>query len=164
MEFKSFGGLALHMAGLHVEVAKKLQDGLERCAERIELEAKAEIGKYQAAAGPFPAWAQLEDSTEQEKARLGYPADSPLLRTGAMEGEISHSVAPLEAVVGAKDTPAGRILVYHEFGTPKMPPRPVLGPALFKSRAFIEKTIGRAAMSGLIGSDRIHPSLGYDSE
>nr|WP_199065122.1 hypothetical protein [Chromobacterium sp. ASV5] len=164
MEFNSFGGLALHMAGLHVEVAKKLQEGLERCAERIELEAKAEIGQYQAAAGPFPAWEQLADSTEQEKARLGYPADSPLLRTGAMEGEIAHSVGLLEAVIGAKDTPAGRILVYHEFGTPKMPPRPVLGPALFKSRSFIEKTIGQAAISGLVSGDRIHPSLGYDSE
>ncbi|WP_223253600.1 HK97-gp10 family putative phage morphogenesis protein [Chromobacterium amazonense] len=138
-----------------------LQHGLERCAKRIEKTAKEEIGHYQAAAGPFPAWEQLADSTDQEKARLGYPVDAPLLASGTMRDEsFKHEVAGLEAIVGSTD----KKMVYHEFGTSKMPPRPVFGPALFKNRAFIEKTIGRAAMSGLIGGDRIHPSLGYDSE
>ncbi|WP_059284911.1 hypothetical protein [Aquitalea magnusonii] len=81
-----------------------------------------------------------------------------------MANEITHEVNGLEAVIGARDTEAGRILVYHEFGTSKMPPRPVLGPAAFRNKDFVLKLIGRAALSGLLGGEQIHPALGYDQE
>lgn len=163
MELKSLGDLALHLASLPAVQVHELQKGLERCAVKIEKTAKDEIGHYQSAAGPFQAWAELADSTEQEKASKGYPVDAPLLRTGAMRDAITHEVDGLEAVIGAKDTDAGRLLVFHEFGTSKMPPRPVMGPAAFRNKDFILKVIGRAAVSGLVGGERIHPSLGYDS-
>ncbi|WP_137010153.1 hypothetical protein [Aquitalea aquatilis] len=162
MEFKSLGDLALHLASLPAVQVHELQTGLERCAVKIEKTAKDEIGHYQGAVGPFQSWAELAESTEEEKARLGYPADAPLERTRAMANEIKHEVNGLEAVIGATDTPAGRILVYHEFGTEKMPPRPVLGPAAFRNKEFILRTIGRATVLGLIGGERIHPALGYD--
>lgn len=164
MEFKSLGDLALHLATLHAAQVHELQHGLERCAVKIEETAKQEIGHYQTAAGPFPAWAELADSTEQDKASKGYPVDAPLLRTGEMRDSITHEVDGLEAVIGAKDTDAGRLLVYHEFGTNKMPPRPVLGPAAFRNKDFVLKVIGQAAVSGLLGGSRIHQVLGYDME
>lgn len=164
MEFKSLGDLALHFATLPTRQVHELQVGLEKCARRIEKTAKDEIGHYQSGVGPFPAWDALADSTEQEKASKGYPVDAPLLRSGDMRDEITHDVDGLEAVIGTKDTDAGRILIYHEVGTSKMPARPVLGPAAFRNKDFVLKLIGEAALSGLLGGERIHPALGYDME
>ena len=158
VEFKTLGDLALHFASLPAQQVIELQHGLEVCARKIEKTAKDEIGHYQDAAGPFPAWAELADSTEQDKAAHGYPVDAPLLRSGEMRDTITHEVHGLEAVIGSTDPK----MVYHEFGTSKMPPRPVMGPAAFRNKDFVLKVIGKAVMSGLVGGERIHPSLGYE--
>ncbi|OQS42337.1 hypothetical protein [Chromobacterium haemolyticum] len=160
MEFSSLGELALHLAAVSAAHQQHMHEGLEKCAKRIEETAKAEIGTYQSAVGPFPAWDPLADSTEQQKAQKGYPADSPLLASGDMRDSIEHVVRGHEAVIGAKD----KKMVYHEFGTNKIPPRPVFGPALFRNKEFILRTIGRAAVSGLVGGQNIVPGLGYDGE
>lgn len=160
MEFNSLGGLALHFLALEVAELKHLHDGLEKCAVRIEKTAKEEIGHYQSGIGPFAAWDQLADSTEERKAKMGYPADAPLEASGEMRDSISHVTHGLEAIIGSTDPK----MVYHEFGTPKMPARPVMGPAVFRNKEYIRRTIGHAAVSGLIGGSVIHPSLGYDSD
>ncbi|PUB36608.1 hypothetical protein C8K66_10287 [Pseudomonas sp. GV105] len=159
MEFKDLGSLALHMAGQEVALLASLRAGLEKCAVRVEMTAKAEIGHYQAGIGPFPAWAELAESTEEHKAKMGYPADSPLLASGEMQGSVTHATGILEAVIGSTDPK----MVYHEFGTPKMPARPVMGPALLTNKEFIRRTLGAATVAGLIGGQAIHASLGYDS-
>lgn len=158
-EFNSLGALAVHLAGQEIALLASLKAGLEKCAVRIEQTAKAEIGHYQAGVGPFPAWADLADSTEAHKARMGYPADAPLLATGAMQSSITHSTSILEAIIGSTDPK----MVYHEFGTPKMPARPVMGPALLTNKEFIRRTLGAATVTGLIGGAAIHASLGYDA-
>ena len=160
MEFKSLGALALHLAGQEVALLASLHAGLEKCAKKVEATAKAEIGHYQSGIGPFPAWAALADSTEEQKAQMGYPADSPLLASGAMQASITHTTGALEAVIGSTDEK----MVYHEFGTSKMPARPVMGPALLTNKEFIRRTLGAATIAGLIGGQAIHTSLGYDSE
>ncbi|MEB0133574.1 HK97-gp10 family putative phage morphogenesis protein [Pseudomonas sp. CCI2.4] len=160
MEFHSLQSLALHMATAAVAEIAALEHGLEKCAKKIEETAKAEIGHYQSAAGPFAAWADLADSTEERKSKMGYPADAPLEATGQMRDSISHKVHGLEAVIGSTD----QKMVYHEFGTPKMPARPVMGPAIFTNKEYIRRTIGHAAISGIIGGYAIHASLGYDGK
>jgi len=161
-EFADMGALAMHLLAAEARQLRYLQDGLKDCAVHIESIAKKEIGHYQAAAGPFAAWADLAESTEFNKASHGYPVDAPLLRTGDMRDEITHNVEGLEAAIGAKDNGAGKILQYHEVGTSKMPARPVLGPAMFRSKDFIMRAIGAAEVSALLGGSRIHPSLGYE--
>ena len=160
MELKSLGDLALLFAALPAHEAHALNEGLEKCAKQIEKTAQDEIGHYQSAVGPFQDWAELAESTEADKASKGYPANAPLLRTGEMRDSIKHEVDGLEAVIGSTDEK----MAYHEFGTNRIPPRPVMGPAVFRNKEFIQKTIGQAAISGLFGGDRIHPSLGYDME
>lgn len=159
-EFKSIGDFIVHLATLEAAVVIELHHGLEKVARGVERSAKDEIGFYQPAVGPFPAWAELAESTEAEKARLGYPTEAPLLRTGDMRDNISHEVRGLEAVIGSPDERA----VYHEFGTSKMPPRPIFGPAAIHNREKIAAVLGAAAVSGLIGGARVHPALGYDFE
>jgi HK97 gp10 family phage protein len=130
---------------------------LERVATKVEKTAKSEFGEYQDAVGPFPAWAELAESTKEDRERKGFPADEPLLRTGEVRDSIGHEVADLEAVIGSDSD----ILVFHEFGTAKMPPRPVLGPAVQVNEAAIVRELGGAVVAGLIGVDVIHESLGY---
>ena len=121
-------------------------------------EAKAEIGYYQPQVGDFPAWAPLADSTEAEKARLGAPLGAPLLRHGGLYASFGHEVLSHdEGIVGSTDP----TLIYHEFGTEKMPPRPVLGPAVFKSRKEIERILGRAVVAGILGGEVVQDGVDY---
>lgn len=160
MEFGSLGDLAHHMMSDTVAELRHVQRGLELSAVIIEKTAKNEIGEYQDAIGPFQDWAPLADSTEAEKGRLGYPLDAPLLRTGEMRDSIKHEVGEWEATVGSIDP----TMIYHEFGTSKMPPRSVIGPALYRNLDKVHKLIGNAAVSGFVGGDPIHSSLGYEIE
>lgn len=159
MEFKSLGGLALHLAGQEVALLASLHAGLEKCANRVQKTAEAEIGHYQPGIGPFPAWADLADSTEERKAKMGYPSDAPLEASGEMGRSFSHVTHVLEAVIGSTDPK----MVFHEFGTPKMPARPVMGPAVLRNKEYIRRVLGAATVAGLIGGSAIHASLGYDS-
>lgn len=158
MDFKDLSSLALFVAGIHKHEEEALQKALEKCAARIEKTAKAEIGHYQPAVGRFPGWAALADSTEADKARKGFQPDAPLERTGQFRDSITHEIHGLEAIIGSKDERAP----WFEFGTPKMPPRQVFGPALERNRGFINKIIGKYAVSAFSGGDRVHPDLGYD--
>jgi HK97 gp10 family phage protein len=155
--FDSLGDMAAHLLAASTAEALALQQGLRAAAVEVEKTAKGEIGTYQKAVGPFPEWAPLADSTEDRKARMGYPADSPLLATGEMQESITHEVEGLVAVVGTPDQKA----LYHELGTARMPPRPVLGPALMHNQERIEKLIGEAAVAGILGGAITDPTLGY---
>lgn len=159
MEFDSMGALALHLATAAVTEVVALEHGLEKCLKHLEEVAKGEIGHYQSAIGPFPAWADLADSTEAQKAAKGYPADAPLEASGAMRETFRHERHGLEGVMGSTD----KKMVWHEFGTPKMPARPVVGTSVLRSREFIRRTIGVAMIEGMFSGIRIHHSLGYDS-
>jgi len=138
-EFKSFGAFANHLRGLSNEMPAVTAFVAECIGEHVEKRAKDSIGHYQSAGGGFPAWSPLRPSTEARKAALGYPADAPLLATGEMRDSISHTVVRrmlgASVVVGSSD----QKMVYHEFGTSKMPPRPVLGPAMFHAKEDIER-------------------------
>lgn len=131
--------------------------GLEVVAISIEEEAKKEIGKYQEQKGSFPEWQELAESTIKEKERLGYgPPDNPLLRTGEMRDSIKHEVMGHEAIIGSNSP----IIGYHEYGTSKMPARPVIGPAAFSKKRFIGRCIGAYVVSGFLGEgERLHSAI-----
>lgn len=149
-EFEDLALFAIHLAERQVAVHEAMKRGLERALLVIEKDAKDQIGHYQPEVGTFPAWAPLADSTEAEKARLGAPLGAPLLRHGGLYASFEHEViSPEEGVVGSTDP----TLVYHEFGTSKMPPRPVLGPAVFKNRERIQKILGAALVDGILGGE-----------
>lgn len=105
---------------------------IEEAAKLIQQEATDEVGVYQT------GWAQLADSTEQQKARKGYPANAPLLATGQLKNSFEYNVSGLNATIGSND----RTIKYHEFGTSKMPPRPVLLTSVTKKKDEIINLIG----------------------
>lgn len=158
-EFSSMGALALHLVAAAAAEIKCLERGLDACGKRLEETMKAEIGHYQQGIGQFEAWGELAESTEEQKARNGYPAGAPLEASGKMRESFKHERHGLELIVGSTD----KKMLYHEFGTLRMVPRAVVGPAVLRNREYIRRTIGRAAVEGLIGGHAIHRMLGYDS-
>lgn len=159
-QLSSLMEMSLELAARVPEVAIELHHGLQKVAGRIEATAKAEFGIYQPEVGPFGAWPDLAESTKDDRVKQGFPEDEPLLRTGDLRDSIEHEVEGLEAAIGSTDEK----MVFHEFGTSKMPARPVLGPAAFVNKELIQKLVGAAAVTGLIGADQIHAALGYDMQ
>ena len=146
-EFNSFGAFATHLVKLSASSHEVVSHVTDRSAEEIQKTAQGMIGQYQQAIGPYSKWQDLADSTEAEKARLGYSVDAPLLRTGEMKNSIERTVHGYEAAVGSND----KNMIYHELGTSKIPPRPVLGPAALHSKPRIEKIIGLSVFAWLAG-------------
>lgn len=157
-QIASLGAMGIELAARVPEIAIALHKGIEEVGRRIEATAKAEMGVYQDAVGPFPAWDELAESTKDDRVRQGYTENDPLRRSGETAETISHETTDLTTVVGSPDEK----MVWFEFGTDKMPARPVLGPAAFRNRSAIEKLVGAALVSGLVGQDFIHEALGYD--
>ncbi len=135
------------------EVLVRTHEALEASAGLLEAEAKSEFGTYQQGAGPFAAWSPLADSTKRERVRLGFTPDDPLLRTGDLRDSIEHEVEDWDAVVGSTSP----IMPYQEFGTARIPPRPVLGIALQRCWPAIQGFMGQAVASGFTGGPPITP-------
>ncbi|OGB23355.1 MAG: hypothetical protein A3I66_01435 [Burkholderiales bacterium RIFCSPLOWO2_02_FULL_57_36] len=153
-EFNDLSSFILHFATLEVAVQKSAERALDRSLQVIEETAKAEIGHYQPAAGPFNEWAQLAESTLKHHERMGV-GDSPLLVTGELYASIEHERSGGEGVVGTK-LEKGK---WQEFGTDKIPPRPFMGPAAYVNKENIEKIMARGVTAGLIGGNAL---LGHD--
>jgi HK97 gp10 family phage protein len=151
--------MVTRLAAAEVAVHVGAHAALERVATRVEQTAKAELGVYQPATGPFPEWAELADSTKADRVAKGFTENDPLLRTGALRDSISHEVEGLTATIGSTSD----IAEYQEFGTSKMPPRPFLGPALERNHEAMLAELGGAVTRAVVGKDAVHPSLGYDN-
>lgn len=155
-EFKSLGAFANHLGTLTIEPF--IRDALEQIGQRVEATAKAEFGIYQPEVGDFEAWKELADATKADRVHQGYPEDTPLLRSGETRDSISHmvsteglttpSVQVIESEVAIGST--SDIMLYQELGTPTIPPRPVLGPALLQNDHFVKEILGRAAAAGIL--------------
>lgn len=151
-EFESLEAFALHLMAAEVVWKAQRKEALAQAATLIKTDARQQIGHYQDAVGAYPEWAPLAESTEDEKARLGAPADAPLRRYGDLAKSFrSQSVGDNEMIVGSIDPN----MDWHEFGTSKMPPRPVLGPALLKNIEHIEKLLGGSILSAVLSGQRM---------
>jgi HK97 gp10 family phage protein len=153
-EFNDIASFALHFATLNIAVQRNAENAMDRALQIIEDTAKDKLGRYQPAVGGFPAWPQLADRTLQHHAQMGM-GDTPLLLTGGLYASIEHERRGNEGVVGTKE----QVGAYQEFGTEKIPPRPFMGPAAFSNQAKIEKLMGRALVSGLMGGNAL---IGHD--
>src|ERR1700710_1503731 len=102
-EFGSFGASATHLAGIAAHDAAVGHEMMERIAVSIEKKVKAKIGEYQEQAGPFVTWAELAESTKEDRSRQGYSDNDPGLRSGWMRDSIEHKSSITEAHVGSND-------------------------------------------------------------
>jgi hypothetical protein len=136
--FNSFAGLAAALSTAAFGVEEVNHSLLEKAAVIIEKSAKDKIGEYQNEAGQFVAWAELAESTKQDRERQGYSENDPGLRSGDMRDSIEHNANAHEAHVGSNDDN----MVFFELGTVKQPPRSVLGGAAFEKAPEVVELIG----------------------
>lgn len=146
-QFNSLLAFVEHLEKAALDVPVAQHKALGTALEILEKDMKTQIGEYQAQHGPYPEWAQLAESTEDDKARQGYPSDAPLLREGDLQDSFRHEREGDEGIVGSTDP----VMAYHEFGTSRMPPRPVVGPALFKNKEKVERLVGDATFEVVSG-------------
>ena len=119
---------------------------LRSAAESVRDEAKALIGTELA------DWPALAGSTIAEKRRLGFAGKvsdtDPLLRTGELRATIQvGEITPQHAVVGTDDP----IAAYQEFGTERIPPRPFIGAAVFRTEAVARHKMAMVLVETLKG-------------
>lgn len=111
---------------------------MEKACKIVEKEAKRVIGTYDY------GWPPLAESTKEDRARMGFAEDEPLLRTGEMRDSIEHRVevehVGLE-VVGLVGTD-NEIAKYQELGTRTIPPRSFLGEAAMHKEEEIHELFG----------------------
>lgn len=149
---------AFEMLEAEVRIRVLAHEALERVAVKVEKTAKDEIGIYQEAIGPFPAWPELADATKEDRLAKGFSENDPLLRTGELRDSIQHTTGELETQIGSDSD----IMIYQELGTARIPPRPVLGPAAERNHDVIMAELGGAVVAGLIGQRQLAP-LFYDN-
>lgn len=131
---------------MEIKVHHAEHEGLKRAAVIVETEAKAEIGTYQPEAGPFAAWAELQDSTKEDRVRKGFTENDPLLRTGNLRDSIEHTVGPGSVAHIGSDS---MIAVYQEMGTVRIPARHFLGGAAFRKEHEVREVLGHGVVAVL---------------
>ncbi len=96
--------------------------------------------------------AELADSTQQERAALGYSANEPLLRTGELlRDSVEEFATPGIAAIGSSEP----VMMYHEYGYINhrsgnpVPPRPVFKITLEESLPAVESLVAQALAVGL---------------
>lgn len=152
LSLTQFAGL---LTGMVSEIEHATHSGLEQAARIVEREAKAELGHYQQGAGPFPAWAELADSTKDDRVRQGYPENEPGLRSGDMRESIQHVVRGHTAHIGSDDEK----LVFFELGTVKQPPRAVLSGSLIRKTDAVVQAVGHRFVGHLFGEGVVGGSM-----
>ena len=131
--------LAVRLTTVTVQVDHVLESAIEQACVVLERSAKSAIGTYRF------GWQELAESTQKERVRLGYTADEPLLRTGDLRDSYQHNSDSHEGYVGSDDPRAA----WMEWGTRKMPARPVLWGALVECESEITGIVGKGIQSAL---------------
>ena len=108
----------------------------EACALLAE-QCRLVIGTYEY------GWPRLKEATIDRKAT----GDSPLLETGELRASIEWNADERQGYVGS-DNPK---MVWHEWGTSRVPQRPVLGPSIEAARPAVEKMLGKIAAAVAAG-------------
>jgi hypothetical protein len=139
---------AHHFAHLGHTWDKATHAALEIAARIVEAKAKAAIGTYKY------GWPQLAESTQEDRAHKGFPANEPLLRTGELRNSIEHNSSPTEAHIGSNLDRA----VWMELGTSRMPPRPFLAPSVFQNEALIKRAV-RQVVGDYLAAGRMDADL-----
>lgn len=135
-EYAAFLRRSADMVGAEIEAVSAV------VAENAAIEARHMMGNKQ------EGWDDLRPKTVADKIGLGFapPDYQPLLRTAKTRDEIEWISTSLGGVIGSNS----KVMFWHEFGTTKMAPRPVLGMALLRMMPLLEELLGEVAVKTLM--------------
>jgi phage gpG-like protein len=155
------GFLTINIAGIETVQAKVRQfatwganiETLEPVMEQIGEDILADNAMQFLTEGDFyrasmaaqlvaPKWEPLAPSTQRDRARRGYEPDHPILwRTGDLANSLSSRDAGGNIFEASKNgLRVGTSIPYasfHEYGTSRMPPRPLVGLTRERSQAIV---------------------------
>ncbi len=117
---------ARHLSAIAADMPNLERRGMDDAGKMLRAAARGYIGEYQDAIRGSPAWAPLAERTIEDRIRLGFTPDDPLLRTGALRRSIDYTVRPRRLLLGSTSL----IGLWQELGTVTIPPRPFLGRAM----------------------------------
>jgi hypothetical protein len=160
LEFTSFGQAAAHCAKLALAVHEADHIALDQATKLLQKKVKEKFGEYQPEAGSFVAWAELAESTKQDRERQGYPEDEPLLRDGTLRDSVERAVRDSEGFVGSNSD----VAVYQELGTKNMPPRSTFGSAAVENMEAVVNIVGEGAVAALVGQQVFHGRIEIEGE
>ena len=126
--------LAAKLDRAAVRMDKELIVPTEAVMVIVEAQAREVIGTY------TYGWTPLAASTQADRVRQGYPADEPLLRTGALADSIHHMVEDQGSVVQGLVWSGDLVALWQEMGTSRgIPPRSFLYGSLFRAIPEMER-------------------------
>jgi hypothetical protein len=125
---------------MHIDMAAAMKTS----AIALVAEIKAE---FEQGAGEPGNWAELKEATKAERARKEIPEDVPLAGSGVLRDSIQYRSTDMSLSV-VSDSEVAR---YQEFGTPTIPPRALLVPALHRAIPNILNTVGKTIEQSLAG-------------
>lgn len=146
--FDSLGGFAKHLKITAAMGEAVTHFAAKSAAKVVADDAKARIGEYQDGVGPFAAWANLAESTVDDRLAKGYTPDDPLLRSG----ELRDSIVVVADGDTAGAVSAEMIALWQEQGTNRIPPRAFLGPAAFTAEPKITAELSAIMVRWIAGS------------
>lgn len=158
-EFDSLSAFGRHLERLAAVGEEVTHHLAGEAAKVVQADAQARFGEYQDGGSGFPAWANLAPSTVEQRLRLGFTPDDPLLRTGGRRDSIEVEQSGSTAVVGSADP----VMLYQEQGTNRIPPRPVLGPAAHASGEKVAERVGLGLVAWIAGLGWKRPSISLRS-
>ena len=120
-------GLAMRMAVVESELRLAHEASVAQACALLAEQCRLVIGTY------TYGWPPLEPTTIARKAT----GDSPLLETGELRASIEWNADEHQGFVGSNDF----LMIVHEFGTSRVPARPVLGPSIEAARPAVEKVL-----------------------
>lgn len=137
---------------------------LTEAAKFLQEKAKERFGHYQDGWNPAMVselgikastaksdYPSLQPSTQQERVRLGYTSDDPLLRDGTLRDSIEYQVYDKRACIGSNN----KIMVWQELGTvggTHIPPRPVIFLTAFENGKEAVEIFAHQFMKNLLRS------------
>jgi hypothetical protein len=141
---RRFNDIGAFTTFLHLGMARALDDRFIK--SRAEAAGKAIVEEIKGAIGTYKyGWPQLAESTLKGKGGR----NTPLLETGKLRDSYSYQLEPItngyKVVVGSPEKTA----LWHELGTSKVPPRPVLVPAITRVAPDFVKGFGEEAVRAL---------------
>ncbi len=92
------------------------------------------FGSYEinSGVGPYQAWPQLAQVTQDDRVSLGYTPNDPLVRSGELRESVKYKSGWRWAEVGTNN----KVMLYHELGSSdgRHPPqRAIFGPVLLEN-------------------------------
>lgn len=137
------------LSGAWTGILQNVADQVGADAVRVS---KSKLGTYQSGIGFFPEWAPLADRTLAEKARLGLPSPSPLLRSGDLRDSITFEtiVSATSVTVNLFSTSDYAPVQELGGGPSNIPPRPFIGPVPFERQEVWEAFIGHRISANIV--------------